>query len=259
MYIDTHAHLNYDDNRFGDENLLVQNIKNSGVEKVIVVGWDYLSSQKAKDFAYRHDGYYFAAGVHPSDISKATQADYDVVRALLKDKKAVALGEIGLDYHYENIDEKAQQNAFNLQMEIAHSEKLPFIIHSRDATEDTLKILKNNKNLLEYGAVMHCFSGSEETAKEYLKLNLYISFAGPVTFKNARRLDEVAKIVPSDKILVETDSPYLAPVPFRGTLNTPCNIPIIVEKLAFLRGESVEKVAQDIYKNAHTLFFKMEN
>ena len=142
MYIDTHAHLNYDDNRFGDENLLVQNIKNSGVEKVIVVGWDYLSSQKAKDFAYRHDGYYFAAGVHPSDISKATQADYDGIRALLKDKKAVALGEIGLDYHYENIDEKAQQNAFILQMEIAHSEKLPFIIHSRDATEDTLKILK---------------------------------------------------------------------------------------------------------------------
>lgn len=258
MYIDTHAHLNYDDNRFGEENLLVDNIKNAGVNNVIVVGWDYLSSQKAKDFAHRHDGYYFAAGVHPSDISKAEDCDYDGIRTLLNDKKAVALGEIGLDYHYENIDEKAQQSAFIRQIEMAHVAKLPFIIHSRDATQDTLRILKDNKNLLEYGAVIHCFSGSEETAKEYLKLGLYISFAGPVTFKNARRLDEVAKIIPPDKILAETDSPYLAPSPLRGTLNTPCNIPIIVKKLAELRNDSIEKIAQDIYDNAHTLFFKMK-
>ncbi len=258
MYIDTHAHLNYDDNRFGDENLLVENIKNAGVNKVIVVGWDLQSSQKAKNFAARHNNYYFAAGIHPSDISKANECDYDAIFALLNDKKAVALGEIGLDYHYENIDEKAQQNAFLRQIEMANEAKLPFIIHSRDATQDTLKILKDNKNLLEHGAVIHCFSGSEEIAKEYIKLNLYISFAGPVTFKNARRLDEVAKIVPPDKILAETDSPYLAPEPFRGTLNTPCNIPIIVNKLAELRGENVEKVAQNIYDNAHNLFFKMK-
>lgn len=255
--IDTHAHLNYED-KYGDEKLLVRKIRDANVDEVIVVGWDLPSSVRAKEFAEKYDGYYYAAGIHPSDVNKANESDYDGIARLLAAEKAVAVGEIGLDYHYDETDELAQKRAFVLQMEIARAHKLPFIIHSRDAAEDTLSILKQNKDKLAYGAVMHCFSGSVETAKEYLKLGLYISFAGPVTFKNARKLDEVAKIVPCDRILAETDSPYLAPEPCRGTLNTPANVTFVTKKLALLRGESEEKTAEDIRRNAHTLFYKMQ-
>ena len=160
---------------------------------------------------------YFAAGFHPSNLADFRAGDYERLAALLASPKGVAVGEIGLDYHYDDTDETAQKRAFCAQLELADSLGLPFIVHSRDAAADTLQILKDNRAKLSHGGVMHCFSGSPETAKEYLKLGLYISFAGPVTFKNARRLDEVAKIVPADRILAETDSPYLAPEPLRGT------------------------------------------
>ncbi len=256
MYIDTHAHLNYE-NKYGDERALMENIRDAGVDEVIAVGWDLASSRLAKAVATRYEGVYFAAGIHPSDTAKAAESDYDGVEALLSDEKAVAVGEIGLDYHYDGTDEAAQKAAFVRQMEIAHAHGLPFVIHSRDAAEDTLSLLKQNRGKLLYGAVMHCFSGSAETAKELLKLGLYISFAGPVTFKNAKKLTETAKIVPSDRILAETDCPYLAPEPYRGTLNTPANVALVTKKLAELRGESVEKTAADIKRNAHALFYKM--
>ena len=175
----------------------------------------------------------------------------------MQSPKGVAVGEIGLDYHYEDTDEAAQKRAFCAQLELAEALCLPVIIHSRDAAADTLRILKDNRAKLRAGGVMHCFSGSPETAKEYLKLGLYISFAGPVTFKNARRLDEVAKIVPPERILAETDSPYLAPEPFRGTLNTPKNVVQVYEKLAQLRGEETEALALRIKQNAKTLFYKI--
>ena len=167
------------------------------------------------------------------------------------------MGEIGLDYHYEDTDEAAQKRAFCAQLELAEALSLPVIIHSRDAAADTLRILKDNRAKLRAGGVMHCFSGSPETAKEYLKLGLYISFAGPVTFKNARRLDEVAKIVPPERILAETDSPYLAPEPFRGTLNTPQNVVQVYAKLAQLRREEIFALAARIKQNAKTLFYKL--
>lgn len=256
MIIDTHAHLNYAD-RYGDEAALMRDLQESGIGKVIDVGWDYDSSAYAAAQAERYDFLYFAAGFHPSDLGKYKDGDFDKTAALLASRKGVAVGEIGLDYHYENTDKPAQKRAFAAQMELAYTLKLPFIVHSRDAAADTLDILKQNRRFLAYGAVMHCFSGSEETAKEYLRLGLYISFAGPVTFRNARRVDEVAKIIPSDRILAETDSPYLAPEPFRGTLNTPKNVVKIYEKLALLRGETMETLSDQIYKNAHTLFKKL--
>ena len=256
MFIDTHAHLNYAD-RYGDEAALMRALREAGIAKVINVGWDYDSSVYAKEQSARYDFLWFAAGFHPSDVEKFKDGDLDRLSGLLSSPKGVAVGEIGLDYHYENTDKPAQMRAFAAQMELAYSLKLPFIIHSRDAAADTLDLLKQNRRLLAYGAVMHCFSGSEETAKEYLRLGLYISFAGPVTFRNARRLDEVAKIVPSDRILAETDSPYLAPEPFRGTLNTPKNVVKVYEKLALLRGEKQEELCENIYKNAHTLFKKL--
>ena len=176
---------------------------------------------------------------------------------LLSAPKGVAVGEIGLDYHYEGTDEGAQRRAFAAQLELADALGLPVIIHSRDAAADTLRILRDNREKLHNGGVMHCFSGSPETAKEYLKLGLYISFAGPVTFKNARRLDEVAKMVPADRMLAETDSPYLAPEPLRGTLNTPANVVKVYEKLALLRGEPLEALCEQIEQNARTLFTKL--
>ncbi len=254
MFIDTH--LNYPD-RYGDEATLMNSLQESGIGKIINVGWDYDSSVYAAEQSERYDFLWFAAGFHPSDSGKFKDGDCDRLSALLASPKGVAVGEIGLDYHYENTDKPAQMRAFAAQMELAYNLKLPFIIHSRDAAADTLDLLKQNRRLLTYGAVMHCFSGSEETAKEYLRLGLYISFAGPVTFRNARRLDEVAKIIPADRILAETDSPYLAPEPYRGTLNSPKNVVKIYEKLALLRGENQEDLCENIYKNAHTLFKKL--
>lgn len=256
MFIDTHAHLNYTD-RYGDEATLMNSLQESDIGKIINVGWDYDSSVYAAEQSERYGFLWFAAGFHPSDSGKFKDGDCDRLSALLASPKGVAVGEIGLDYHYENTDKPAQMRAFTAQMELAYSLKLPFIIHSRDAAADTLDLLKQNRRLLTYGAVMHCFSGSEETAKEYLRLGLYISFAGPVTFRNARRLDEVAKIIPADRILAETDSPYLAPEPYRGTLNTPKNVVKVYEKLALLRGENQEDLCENIYKNAHTLFKKL--
>lgn len=256
MIIDTHAHLNYSD-RYGDEASLFQSLREAHISKIINVGWNYDSSAYAAEQANRYDFLYFAAGFHPSNLDDLQPGDYEKLQRLLAHPKGVAVGEIGLDYHYADTDPARQKRAFVEQMELAHALKLPFIVHSRDAAADTLAIFRQNKPLLEYGAVMHCFSGSPETAAEYLKLGLYISFAGPVTFKNARRLDEVAKLVPSDRILAETDCPYLAPEPLRGTQNTPKNVKYVYEKLALLRGESPARLEEQIEKNAHTLFKKL--
>ena len=294
MYIDTHAHLNYPE-KYGDLPQLLAKIAAAGVDTVINVGWDLASSalaaEQAERFAARQTGntaaapentaaqaahsaaeaptaapperfaaapaLYFAAGFHPSNLQDYQKGDEERLASLLQSPKGVAVGEIGLDYHYEDTDEEAQKRAFCAQLELAEALCLPVIIHSRDAAADTLQILKDNRAKLRAGGVMHCFSGSPETAKEYLKLGLYISFAGPVTFKNARRLDEAAKIVPPERILAETDSPYLAPEPFRGTLNTPKNVVQVYEKLAQLRGEEVFALAARIHENAKTLFYKI--
>lgn len=256
VMIDTHAHINYPE-RYGDEEALFADLSAAGMERLIDVGWNYDSSLYAARQAERCPFVYFAAGFHPSNLDDFTEGDFERIAELLQSPKGVAVGEIGLDYHYENTDEEAQKRAFAAQMELAHACRLPFIVHSRDAAADTLSLLKQNKKFLEYGAVMHCFSGSPETAAEYLKLGLYISFAGPVTFKNARRLDEVAKIVPADRILAETDSPYLAPEPLRGTQNTPKNVKYVYEKLAHLRGVPLPLLEEQIRKNAYALFKKL--
>ena len=260
MFIDTHAHLNYE-NKYGDLSALLSEIAAADVDTVINVGWNYDSSALAAAMAGKataeKPALYFAAGFHPSNLADFRAGDYDRIAALLASPNGVAVGEIGLDYHYDDTDETAQKRAFAAQLELADALALPFCVHSRDAASDTLQILRDNRAKLSHSGVMHCYSGSPETAKEYLKLGLYISFAGPVTFKNARRLDEVAKLVPADRILAETDSPYLAPEPLRGTLNTPKNVVRVYEKLAALRGETTDRLAAQIHKNAHTLFKKL--
>ena len=251
--IDTHAHINYPE-RYGDEGALFADLAAAGIEKLIDVGWNYDSSLYAAQQAERCPFVYFAAGIHPSNLADFQEGDLERIAQLLRRPKGVAVGEIGLDYHYDGTDEEAQKRAFAAQMELAHECRLPFIIHSRDAAADTLSLLKQNRRLLEYGAVMHCFSGSPETAAEYLKLGLYVSFAGPVTFKNARRLDEVAKIVPADRILAETDCPYLAPVPNRGKRNSSLNLPWVVKALAQIKGVTEEEIEKRTGENARRLY-----
>jgi TatD DNase family protein len=179
------------------------------------------------------------------------------ISALTSHEKCLAVGEIGLDYYWKPFDKEKQKEVFIKQIELANQSKLPICIHSRDATLDTLTILKENKSKLSNGLVFHCFSGSVETAREVLDLGSYISFAGPLTFKNSRYTVEVAKFAPEDRCLTETDSPYLAPHPLRGTVNSPKNVSIIAAFLASVKGMEVERLAEQVFKNAKTLFKKL--
>ena len=255
MYIDTHCHLH--DEKLKDTDLVVEEYLKSGVTYALNMACCALTSNKGKDLAERYESVYFGTGCHPSDINGLDQNEFDQIAKLTSHPKCVAVGEIGLDYYWEPYDKEKQIAGFVKQIELAKSVKLPISIHSRDATGDMLSILKQNKDKLTYGGVMHCFAGSVETAKELLKLGLYISFAGPLTFKNANSILDVAKFVPDDMCLTETDSPYLSPHPLRGKVNGPKNVPIILAKLAELKGMDNVELAQKVMKNAKTLFTKL--
>lgn len=250
--IDTHAHLN--DDRFSkDASRVVERARNAGVEKIINVGFDLESSKKAVIQAETFDGVYSAVGVHPHDSEKASDADLDEIYCLCRHPKVVAVGEIGLDY-YRNLSPKdVQKRIFELQLNLAKQVDKPVIIHDRDAHEDTVSVLKA-ANAGVVGGVLHCFAGSVEMAKECLKMGFYISFAGPVTFSNARRLVKVAGAVPLDRILTETDCPYLTPEPHRGKRNEPLYVRYVVEALAKIRGLSFEKMEAVTTANAKALF-----
>ena len=255
MFIDTHCHLH--DEKLKDTDAVVNEYLKSGVDIAINMACCALTSEKGKDLAEKYDSVYFGTGCHPSDVGGLDDIEFQRIKALASHPKCVAIGEIGLDYYWEGYDKDKQIDGFIRQIELAYECKLPISIHSRSATADTLKILKEYKSKLCYGAVMHCFSGSKETAAEILKLGLYISFAGPLTFKNANTLLEVAKFVPENMCLTETDSPYLSPHPLRGKVNGPKNVPIILARLAELKGMDAYDLAPVIMKNAKTLFKKL--
>lgn len=257
MFIDTHCHL--DDPKIKDDlDNVVKEFKDVGVMIAINIGCDPKTSAIVKEQAEKYDGVYFAAGYHPQDVKDADLKELEIIAELSKNPKCVAIGEIGLDHYWDKSFNQKQEEFFVRQIELANFLKLPINIHVRDATADALRILKDNKNKLVYGGVMHCFSGSEETAKELLRLGLYLSFGGTLTFKNAHNIPLVAKNAPEDRILTETDSPYLSPEPFRGKVNTPKNIPIIAAKLAEIRGVDREDIAEAVYKNVKTLFPKIK-
>lgn len=256
MFTDTHCHLN--DERFTDEKAVIEAFRAASVDFVINVGYDLASSGRAAETAKNYGDVYFAAGIHPDSTEQATDKGLEIISDFLSDPKCVALGEIGLDYHYEGYDKDAQKEAFIKQLEIAAAAKLPISVHGRDCTEDMLKILKDNKDKLAAGGVMHCFGGSVETAKEILKLGMYISFAGTVTFKNAANVQRVAEYVPFDRFLTETDSPYLAPHPLRGQVNTPANVGLVARKIAEIKNQDVMIVAERAKLNAKTLFKKIK-
>lgn len=250
MLFDSHAH--YNDEKFDfDREELILSFKENNISNFINVADSIRSSYKCIDIAEKYPMAYASVGVHPHEVKNMTEADIDTIAELCKHDKVVAIGEIGLDYYYNYSPKDLQKKWFERQLILAKETDMPVIIHMRDATEDTMNIIRNNP--VRCG-VLHCFSGSVETAKTALNLGYYISFAGPLTFKNAKGILDVAKYVPSDRILIETDSPYLSPEPVRGKRNSSLHIHHIAQKLAELREITIEELEDITYNNAKTLF-----
>lgn len=250
MYFDTHAH--YDDEQFDiDRDELLSSMKAGGVDLIVDPASDIASARKARDIAEKFPFVYFAAGVHPSEAASAGEGFIEEVRELLHHPKAVAVGEIGLDYHYGTDDKEDQKRILRLQLELARQEHKPVIIHERDACADALGILKEYKDVM---GVVHCFSGSWETAREILNMGWNISFTGVITFKNARKAVEVAGKMPIDRLMLETDSPYMAPEPHRGRRCSSLFLPFIGRRIAEIRGMSEEDVAYITKENGKKFF-----
>lgn len=252
MLFDSHCHI--DDDRYDeDREELINSLPEKGIDLILEIGADMGSSKRAAVLAEKYPFIYAAVGVHPSDTRNMTEKDIDELVALTKNPKVKAIGEIGLDYHYEDTHKPSQQKWFRRQMELAMELNMPFIIHDRDSHADCLDILRKF-DVKKTGGVMHCFSGSVEMAKEVVSMGMMISLGGPVTFKNARHSVEVAREIPLDKILIETDSPYLAPEPLRGKRNSPEYVRFVAEKIAEIKNESFETVAKVTKENAMKLF-----
>ena len=245
---DSHCHV--DEPKFdGDRDTVLSRMREAGVTRYAVIGSDIASSRHAADYAAAHEGCYAAVGIHPHEASGYKEGDLDLLAQWVKEDKVVAIGEIGLDYYYDHSPRDVQQKVCELQMELAYELGMPVAYHVRDAHQDMIDLMKAHRAHLS-GGIIHCFSGSWEIAKEYLKLGYYISFAGPVTFKKAPKLQEAAVNVPLERLLIETDSPYLAPEPVRGRRNEPTNVRHVAEKIAALRGMSLEELAAATTENA---------
>ena len=251
--IDTHCHLN-DETLFKDLDNVISRAQNAGVEKMIVIGWDKQSSELAIKIAEQYDFIYAVIGFHPENIFDINDEILYETLNLYKHPKVVGIGEIGLDYHWTKEPEKRelQKEYFIKQIDFANKVGLPISIHSREAFADTLEILKAHKP--QHGGVMHCYSGSVENLNEIINLNLYIGLDGPVTFTNSKTPKEVAAEVPLERLVVETDCPYLSPHPLRGTVNEPANISLIVDAIAKERDMSKKHLLDVLYQNSCKLF-----
>ncbi len=246
---DSHAH--YDDEQFElDRNELLVSFKENGVSGVICCGTNIKTSEFAVKLSQKYDFVYAAVGFHPLDNDEYRPGDLQRIKELAQNEKCVAIGEIGLDYHYEKESRDNQLTLVEKQIELAKELDLPIIFHDRESHEDTLKLLKKHKPK----GVLHCFSGSVEMAKEIIKLGMYIGLGGAVTFKNAVKPCEVARFVPSDRLLIETDAPYMTPVPFRGKRCDSLHIPYTAEKIAQLRGVSAQEILDMTNENAKKIF-----
>ncbi|MFA6860699.1 MAG: TatD family hydrolase [Clostridia bacterium] len=253
MLIDSHAHLN-DEAFLNNVKEAIDNAKNNGIFAVVCASYDYPSSERSVLLSKEHEEIFATVGIHPENAMEFNDEIKEKLMILSKEKKVVAWGEIGLDYHYDINQKDIQKKVFIKQIELANKANLPIIVHMRDATKDTLDILQTNKKLLINGGVIHCFSGSIETAQEFIKLGFLISFAGPLTYKNSSQAREVALKIPLDKILVETDSPYLSPVPLRGQINTPANVKYVALELAKIKNISLSEVEEQTTLNVKKLF-----
>ena len=248
---DSHAH--YNDVKFSeDREELLKKIYNSGVAKIVNAGYSLDSSKEALEIASMHEFIYATSGMSPNDIDDFKEENLIEIEQLAKNKKCVAIGEIGLDYHWNTENKELQKKVFISQIKIANKLNLPIQIHTRDAIYDTLDILKNNK--CNNNGIFHCCPLNVDLIREGLKLGFYISFAGPCTFKNSKNADEIIKMVPENRILIETDSPYLSPEPVRGTRNDSRNIIYIAKKIAEVKGKTIEEIATITYNNALKIF-----
>ena len=255
MFIDTHVHLNADQY---DEDLqeVIERALEAKVEKMVVVGFDRKTIERAMKLADEFEFIYAVIGWHPVDAIDCTEEDLQWIEQLAAHPKGVGIGETGLDYYWDKSPKDVQQRLFRKQIHLAQKLNLPIIIHNREATGDVVKILRE-ENAATVGGVMHCFSGSVETARECIDMNFMISLGGPVTFKNARMPKEVAKEIPLEYLMIETDAPYLAPHPYRGKRNEPSFVPLVAEEIARQKELTIEEVAKATTSNA-TKFFNLD-
>ena len=252
MLIDSHCHI--DDARFDvDRDAIIARARAAGVEHFVTIGCDLETSRAAVSLAQQHPFIAATVGVHPHEVKRIETTWYDELRSLARSKGVVAYGEIGLDYHYDHSPREVQRQRFREQVQLARELGLPIVIHTREAQEDTIAILQEEK-ACELGGVFHCFSGDAWLAKDALDLGFYLSFSGVITFQNATMLRDIVKTVPLDHILVETDSPYLTPAPHRGKRNEPAYVRQVAEKIAELHGISVQEVEDITTKNTRSLF-----
>lgn len=251
MIFDTHAH--YDDEAFDDDReLLLERMRNRGVEYIVNVGASMSSCKSTIGLIRRFPYVYGALGIHPDGVSELSEDDYEWLERNVYKPKIVAVGETGLDYHW-NGNKKQQIEAFERQMDIARKAELPIVIHSREAASDTYNTMKTN-NAGEIGGIVHCFSYTKEMAKQFMDMGFYLGIGGVVTFSNAKKLREVVEYMPMEKMVIETDCPYLAPVPNRGKRNNSFNLPYVVSKIAEIKGLSSDRVIDITTQNAKNIY-----
>ena len=249
--LDSHAH--YNDEKFDDDrDTIIKEAYNSGITTIINAGYSLESSKKAIEIANQYEFMYATVGVSPNDIEDLKENYIEDIEELAKSHKVVAIGEIGLDYYWNKENKEKQKEIFMEQIKLANKLELPIVIHTREAVMDTIDILK--KIECKKRGVFHCCPLNRELVKEALKLGFYISFAGPVTFKNSKNAEEIVNLVPIEKILIETDSPYLSPEPVRGTRNDSRNVKYIAQKIADIKGLTIEEVAKQMHKNIEKIF-----
>lgn len=252
MFFDTHAHL--DDEQFqADQNAVIVRAQEAGVELLVNVGYNEKSAQNTLELTRKYSFIYGAVGMHPHDAKDYGESSYELFRKIAGDPRIVAIGEIGLDYHYDLSPRDTQKQVFRRMIALAKEVRLPVIIHDREAHEDTFAIVQE-EGAFQVGGIFHCYSGSLPLAKVALDLGFYISFAGPVTFANAHKLREVAKEAPLERILIETDCPYLAPAPYRGKRNEPAFVSKVAAMIAQLKGLTLEEAARVTLENGKRVF-----
>jgi len=251
MLVDTHAHLQWTSfNK--DREKVISHARKAGVEHIVNIGFNLGGSRKAVELAEKYNGLYAAVGIHPHNANQLDQNVLDELRELSENPKVVAIGEIGLDYYRNLSPRETQKKAFEAQLFLAEELKLPAVIHNREAHIDTLKMISKFEGKI--GGIMHCFSGNREMAERYVRSDFYISFAGPITFPNSHELQKIAKWTGLNKILLETDSPWLAPQNKRGKRNEPAFLLFIAERIAELKGISVDELAEATTENAREVF-----
>jgi len=256
MIIDTHAH--YDDKAFEeDREQLLESMVGEGIGRIVNISSSLNACKRTIQLMEQYDFVYGALGIHPTDSGELTESDIEWIKDNCALDKCVAVGEIGLDYYWDEPDRAIQKKWFVRQLELAREVKLPVVIHSRDAAQDTVEIMKA-EHAQDIGGVVHCYSYSKELAKTFLDMGFYFGIGGVVTFNNGRKLKEVVEYLPMDRIVLETDSPYLAPVPYRGKRNDSRKLTYVVEQIAQIKGISLEEVQQTTTRNAHNLYPKMK-